>query len=263
MKYTTIRTESTNTVFRVILNRPEIRNAFDDRMIMELTDVFENLKKKDDIRVVVLSGEGKTFCSGADISWMKRQVSYTFDENLRDAIKLSIMLDLMYNCTRPVVAKVQGAAIGGGTGLVAVADIAIAATDTVFSFSEVKIGLVPACISPYVLKKVGEAHSSEFFITGERLSAERVKGAGLVCRVIPPEELDSEVEKVVAQLLRSGPKAVQMCKEMIRKVPIMPVSEMKTYTARLIAELRVSDEGQEGMSAYFEKRIPKWAITKE
>jgi methylglutaconyl-CoA hydratase len=263
MEYTTIRTESTNTVFRVILNRPDIRNAFDDRMILELTDVFENLKKMDDIRIVVLSGEGKTFCSGADISWMKRQVSYTFDENLRDAIKLSVLLDLMYNYPRPVVAKVQGAAIGGGTGLVAVADIAIAATDTVFSFSEVKIGLVPACISPYVLKKVGEAQSSEFFITGDRLSAEQVKEAGLVSRVVAPDKLDSEVEKVVAQILRSGPKAVQMCKEMIRKVPDMSVSEMKTYTARLIAELRVSDEGQEGMSAYFEKRTPQWAITKD
>ena len=263
MEYTTIRTESTNTVFRVILNRPDIRNAFDDRMILELTDVLDNLKKMDKIRVVVLSGEGKTFCSGADINWMKKMVSYTFDENLRDAIKLSVMLDLMYNCTRPIVAKVQGAAIGGGTGLVAVSDIAIADINTVFSFSEVKIGIVPACISPYVLKKVGEARSSEFFITGERLNAEQVREAGLVSRVVPPEALDSEVEKVVTQLLRSGPKAVQMCKEMVRKVPTMSVSEMKTYTARLIAELRVSDEGQEGMSAYFEKRTPKWAITKE
>jgi methylglutaconyl-CoA hydratase len=209
---------------------------------------------------VILDGAGKAFCAGADIHWMQKMIAFTFEDNLRDAIKLSNLLDAMYSCTRPLVVKVRGAAIGGGTGLVAVADIAIASTDTTFSFSEVKIGLVPACISPYVIKKVGEAHSAEFFITGERLSAQRMYEAGLVSRVVPPENLDAAVEKVVATLLRSGPKAVQMCKELVRRVPRMPVPEMKSYTARAIAELRVSDEGQEGMQAFFEKRKPKWAV---
>jgi methylglutaconyl-CoA hydratase len=261
MEYTTIKTEISNAVYRVTLNRPDIRNAFDDTMISELTDAFQKLKRMDDVRVVVLSGAGKVFCAGADIHWMKKMVGYTFDNNLRDAVKLSIMLDLMYNCTRPIVAKVQGAAIGGGTGLVAVSDIPIASRDTEFSFSEVRIGLVPACISPYVLKKVGEARSTEFFITGERLSAQRVCDAGLVSRVVSLEELDAEVEKMVGRLLRNGPKAMQMCKDLVRKVPGMPASEMKAYTARAIADMRVSTEGQEGMAAFFEKRKPKWAIT--
>ncbi len=261
MEYSTIHTETTNAVYRITLNRPDIRNAFNDTMINELTDAFEKLKRMQEVRVVVLGGAGKVFCAGADIHWMKKMVAYTFDDNFRDAVKLSALLDLMYNCTRPIVAKVQGAAIGGGTGLVAVSDIPIAASDTVFSFSEVRIGLVPACISPYVLKKVGEARSTEFFITGERLSAERVCDAGLVSRVVPLEELDAEVEKMVSRLLRNGPKAMRMCKDLVRKVPDMPVSEMKAYTARAIADLRVSDEGQEGMTAFFEKRKPKWAIT--
>jgi methylglutaconyl-CoA hydratase len=261
MDYSTIRVDSDGAVLRITLNRPDIRNAFNDVMISELTEVFKNLKRQEDIRVIVLSGEGSAFCAGADIHWMKKMVAYSFEENLRDAIKLSGLLDIMYNCTRPIIARVQGAAIGGGTGLVAVSDIPIASSDAVFSFSEVKIGLVPACISPYVLKKVGEAHCTEFFITGERLTADRVCNAGLVSRVVPPQQLDSEVEKMVKQLLRSGPMAVQMCKELVRKVPGMPVSEMKSYTARAIAELRVSEEGQEGMSAYFDKRTPKWAIT--
>ncbi len=260
MEYTTIRTETTNAVYRITLNRPDIRNAFNDTMISELTDAFKKLQRMQDVRVVVLGGEGKVFCAGADIHWMKKMVAYTFDDNLRDAVKLSMLFDLMYNCTRPIVAKVQGAAIGGGTGLVAVSDIPIAASDTVFSFSEVKIGLVPACISPYVLKKVGEARSTEFFITGEHLSAERVCDAGLVSRVVSPEDLDAEVEKMVSRLLRNGPKAMQMCKDLVRKVPGMPTSEMKAYTAHAIADLRVSDEGQEGMTAFFEKRKPKWTI---
>jgi len=230
-------------------------------MIAELTEVFEHLRKLRDIRVVVLGGDGKAFCSGADIHWMKQMIAYTFEDNLRDAIKLANLLDLMYNYPRPIVVKVQGAAIGGGTGLVAVADIAIASSDTVFSFSEVKIGLVPACISPYVIKKVGEAHSTEFFITGERLSAQRMYETGLVSRVVPPESLDDEVERIVQLILSSGPKAVQMCKELVRRVPGMPVPEMKSYTSRAIADLRVSDEGQEGMLAFFEKRTPGWSKT--
>ena len=260
MQYETISIMKDDHVFRITLNRPEVRNAFNDIMIIELTDAFEQIRKLKGIRVVVLGGAGKAFCAGADIHWMQKMIAFTFEDNLRDAIKLANLLEAMYNCTRPIVAKVQGAAIGGGTGLVAVADIAIASPDTTFSFSEVKIGLVPACISPYVIKKVGEAHSTEFFITGERLSAQRMYEAGLVSRIVPSDQLDSEVEKVVAALLRSGPRAVQMCKELVRKVPGMGVSDMKSYTARAIADMRVSDEGQEGMQAFFEKRKPRWAV---
>jgi methylglutaconyl-CoA hydratase len=260
MNYETVSIEKDNHIFRISLNRPEVRNAFNDTMIAELTDVFEQIRRQKAIRVVILEGTGKVFCAGADIHWMQKMIGFTFEDNLRDAIKLANLLEAMYNCTRPIVAKVQGAAIGGGTGLVAVADIAIASEDTIFSFSEVRIGLVPACISPYVIKKVGEAHSAEFFITGERLTAQRMYEAGLVSRVVPEEDLDDELDRIVATLLRSGPKAVQMCKELVRRVPGMPMAEMKSYTARAIAELRVSDEGQEGMKAFFEKRKPKWAI---
>jgi len=263
MSFSTIRTEHTETVYRITLSRPEVRNAFNDTMIAELTEAFEQIRRLRDIRVVVLGGDGKVFCAGADIHWMKKMIAYNFEDNLRDAIKLANLLELMYDCTRPIIARVQGAAIGGGTGLVAVADIAITSSDTAFSFSEVKIGLVPACISPYVIKKVGEALSAEFFITGEHLSAQRMYEAGLVSRVVPPEKLDDEIEKIVRLILSSGPKAVQMCKELVRRVPGMPVPEMKSYTARAIADLRVSEEGQEGMLAFFEKRTPRWAIKRD
>jgi methylglutaconyl-CoA hydratase len=228
-------------------------------MIRELIEVFDDIESKPDIRVVVLTGEGKSFCAGADLNWMRRVKDYSYDDNLRESLELSDMLYKMYASPKPTIARVNGAAIGGGTGLVAVCDIAIAASSAKFSFSEVKIGLIPACISPYVMKKCGEGRCREFFLTGERMLAERALSAGLINKAVPMEELDDTVNGYVSQLLSSGPEAIKRCKELLREVPLMSYDEVKKHTAEVIAQIRISDEGQEGMNSFLEKRRPKWA----
>lgn len=247
-----------DSVGSVILNRPEVHNAFNDKMIEELSMVFDEIEKSNEVRVVILSGEGKSFCAGADLNWMRRVKDYSYEENLKESLALADMLYKIYSCSKPTIAKVQGYAIGGGTGLVAVCDIAVAATDAKFSFSEVKLGLIPACISPYVVKKCGEGKCREFFLTGERMSAEKALNAGLVNIIVPPDCLDKAVEGLVNQLLSSGPEAIKKCKELLRRVPQMSVDEFKRYTAEVIAKMRISEEAQEGMSAFLEKRKPKW-----
>jgi methylglutaconyl-CoA hydratase len=232
----TIRVERTGAVARVILDRPDIRNAFNEVMIRELRQIMAELSGEPSLRVVVLTGEGKAFCAGADLHWMRRVLSYTYDE--------------IYDFPRPVVGRINGPAIGGGAGLVAVCDIVVAAEDAVFSFSEVKIGLVPACISPYVLKRVGERYLREYFLTGERLTAAKARECGLVNHVVPAAGLDAEVESHVQSLISSGPDALA--------VSDMTLDEAGPYTADMIARLRMSAEGQEGMSAFLERRKPKW-----
>lgn len=257
-QYETILCEYEGGVAYVTLNRPDIHNAFNDVMIHELTKVFGDMDKLADIRVVVLTGKGKSFCAGADLNWMRRVKDYSYEQNLRESLELSDMLFCMYSCSKPTIARVNGAAIGGGTGLVAVCDIAIAASTAKFSFSEVKIGLIPACISPYVVKKCGEGRCREFFLTGERMTAERALGAGLVNKVVDMEELDNAVDHYTTQLVSSGPEAIARCKELLRNVPHMSYDEVKRYTAEVIAQIRGSEEGQEGMNAFLQKRRPQW-----
>jgi methylglutaconyl-CoA hydratase len=258
--YDTIRLERDGPVARVVLARPDIRNAFNEVMIRELREVFGALRRQADVRVVVLTGEGKAFCAGADVHWMRKMVGYSFDENLEDALGLAHLMREIYDFPRPVVGRVNGAAIGGGTGLVAVTDIAIAAESAVFSFSEVKIGLVPACISPFVLKRVGERHGREYFLTGERLGAARALECGLVNTVVPDAELDGEVDRYVDMLLTGGPEAQATAKRMVRDVVEQSLEEAGPYTAEVIARLRIADEGQEGMTAFLERRKPGWWI---
>ncbi len=249
-----------NAIGNVILNRPDIHNAFNDKMIEELSSVFDEIDKSNEIRAVILSGEGKSFCAGADLNWMRRVKDYSYEDNLKESLALADMLYKIYSCSKPTVAKVQGYAMGGGVGLVAVCDIAVASTDAKFSFSEVKLGLIPACISPYVVKKCGEGRCREFFLTGERMSAEKALNAGLINLMVPPDCLDKAVDGLVNQLLSSGPEAIKKCKELLKVVPLMTVDEFKRYTAELIAKTRISDEAQEGMSAFLKKEKPKWAI---
>jgi len=258
-KLETIVYEIQDAIARVTLNRPEVHNAFNDTMIKELSTVFDDIAKNPDIRVVVVAGEGKSFCAGADLNWMRRVKDYSYEDNLKESLELAQMLYKIYASPKPTVARVNGAAIGGGTGLVAVCDIAIGATKAKFSFSEVKLGLIPACISPYVLKKCGEGRCREFFLTGERLTAEKACNAGLLNAVVPLEELDAAVDALVKQLISSGPEAMTKCKELLRKVAEMPFDKAKEYTAEVIAQLRISDEGQEGMAAFLEKRRPRWS----
>ncbi len=257
-KLQTIVYRTDGNVARVVFNRPEVHNAFNDTMIKELSSVFDDIEKRPDIRVVIVTGEGKSFCAGADLNWMRRVKDYSYEDNLKESLDLAEMLFKVYASPKPTIARVNGAAIGGGTGLVAVCDIAIAAEKAKFSFSEVKLGLIPACISPYVLKKCGEGKCREFFLTGERLTAEKACAAGLVNAVISLDEIDAYITSIVALLVSSGPEAISTCKELLRNVSGMSLEDAKKYTAEVIAKLRISDEGQEGMNAFLEKRKPVW-----
>ncbi|KPL01118.1 MAG: hypothetical protein AMJ91_01555 [candidate division Zixibacteria bacterium SM23_73_3] len=257
-KFKTISYSFKDRITTVTLNRPEVHNAFNEVMIAELTEIFKEILKDESVRVVVLTGNGKSFSAGADLNWMKKMINYSYEQNLEDSLKLAELFYLMYSLPKPIIARVNGAAIGGGTGLVAVCDIAIASENAKFSLSEVKLGLIPACISPYVIRKVGEGRCREFFLTGERLIAKRAMELGLVNQVVSPEELDQAVQEKADQLISSGPKAITMCKELLRNVPGMSFEKAKTYTADMIAQMRIRDEGQEGMIAFLEKRKPKW-----
>ncbi len=258
MDYTTITYEKDGSIGRVTFNRPEIHNAFNATVITEMSQVFAEIEKDDSLRVVVLTGKGKSFCAGADLNWMRGVIQQSFDENLAESNALADLFYQIYTCRRPIVGKINGAAIGGGTGFVALCDIAIAARSAKFSFSEVKIGVVPACIGPYVVKKMGEGKARELFITGERMDGDRAYEVGLVNRVVDADQLDAEVDRLVKSVLSSGPEAVAMAKKLVSEVPGMTPEQFKPFTAEMIAGLRVSDEGQEGMDAFLNKRKPSW-----
>jgi len=258
-RFETILYSVEDNIARVTFNRPDVHNAFNDKMINELSRVFDEIEKKRGIRVVIITGKGKSFCAGADLNWMRRVKDYSYEDNLKESLDLAEMLYKIYSSAKPTIARVNGAAIGGGTGLVAVCDIAVAATKAKFSFSEAKLGLIPACISPYVMKKCGEGKCREFFLTGERLTAEKAYNAGLVNLVVDLEQIDDVVNDLVDKLVTSGPDAIRSCKELLRRVSEMSLEQAKKYTAEVIAKLRISDEGQEGMNAFLEKRKPTWS----
>jgi methylglutaconyl-CoA hydratase len=258
MNYTCLNYQKDGPVARVTFNRPEIHNAFNATVITEMSHLFGEIAKDESVRVVLLTGEGKSFCAGADLNWMREVITQSFEQNLAEANALASLFYQIYTFKRPVVGRINGAAIGGGTGFVAVCDIAIAAESAKFSFSEVKIGVVPACIGPYVIRKMGEGKARELFITGERMEARRALEVGLVNRVVPDGELDAEVNKQIESICTSGPEAVAMAKKLVSEVPAMTPAEFKPYTAEMIARLRVSDEGQEGMDAFLNKRKPNW-----
>ncbi len=246
-------------VARVVLARPEVRNAFDDAMIAEVTATFEELASDGATRVVVLAGEGKAFCAGADLAWMKRMVTWGEEENRRDAEALGRMFLAIDSCPKPVVGRIHGAALGGGAGLVAVCDVAVCADGTLLGTTEVRLGIVPAVISPFVVRKVGESHARRWFLTGERLDAEAALRAGLVHVVVPEAELDAEVDRVVDALLLGGPEALAVSKGLAKRMGRVPTDEALAEAACIIATRRVSSEGQEGMEAFLAKRPPAWA----
>ncbi len=260
--YKTIEYSRAENIARIIFNRPEVHNAFNSLMISELDVAFEKVMKDPSIRIVVLSGRGKSFCAGADIKWLRDIVNYSFEQNLEESLQLAEVLYKIYMLPKPTIAMVNGAAIGGGTGFLSVCDIAIAAEEAKFGLSEVKIGLVPAAISPYVVRKIGESKAREYFLTGHRISAQKALEIGLINEVVPKNKLEERVEELIEQFLASGPEAIASCKELILNVPRMSLEDVKAYTARMIANLRISDEGQEGMSAFLEKRKPRWTPSK-
>ncbi len=251
MTYKTLLVDAADGVLTVTLNRPDVHNAFNDELIAEAIDLFNSIDPNG-ARVVVLTGTGKNFCAGADLNWMSRMVSYTRDENIRDSAQLAKMYALINECPAPVVGRIQGAAIGGGVGLVAVCDVAVAAPDAKFGLAEVKLGIMPAVISPYVIAKIGETHARALFLTGERFDAERALRIGLA------HYIAADVDDVVKQLMSSGPEAVRECKKLIAHVATRELTEAIPYTIEAIAALRVSDEGQAGMHAFLKKEKPPW-----
>jgi methylglutaconyl-CoA hydratase len=257
--YSTIRVAQAGSVRRITLFRPEVRNAFNDQMIDEITRAFRAAAGDAALRIVVLGGEGGVFCAGADLDWMRAMAAKNRRENLEDAKRLAAMLAAIDGCPKAVIGRVHGAAFGGACGLVACCDVVLASDDTRFAFSEVKLGLVPATIAPYVVRKIGVSAARRYFVTGERMSAADAARMGLVHVVVPREKLDDAVNAVTQETLGSGPGAVAEAKSLIHEVTMRRFPEVNEYTARLIAEIRATIEAREGMAAFLEKRKPSWA----
>ncbi len=253
--YETITVDTADGVARVTLNRSDIRNAFDDRMVAELTDAFHAVEDDDDVKVVVLTGAGDAFSAGADLNWMKRMATYTYDENLADSTAMGRMFGVIHGCEKPVIGRINGPAVGGGVGLVAAVDIAVASEKARFRFSEVKLGIVPAVISPFVIERIGPARARPLFISGDWVDASRAYEIGLVDAVVPHDLLDRTVDDTISRLRSSGPLAMGHAKDLVQMVV-----ERRDHEdfAIMIAELRASEEGQEGITSFLEKRKPEW-----
>jgi len=255
-----VRLERSGPVARVVLDRPELRNAFDDRLAARLRETFDAVGADPTVRVVVLEGTGEFFCAGGDLAWMRRSGQLPPERNLEDARAFAAAFAAVDRCPKAVVAKVRGAALGGGAGLLAAVDVAVAAASTTLGFPEVKLGLVPAAISPYVVSRIGWTAARRWFLTGERFDAATALRIGLVSEVVPDAELDAAVARVVASLLTSGPEAVTRCKRLMKGLnALAPDQALIDLTARNIADARASAEGQEGLTAFLEKRKPAWA----
>lgn len=246
------------TVVRIRLNRPDVRNALDIETIEKLTQTFLDAARDDALRAVVLEGEGAIFCGGADIKYMRAALALSETQNFEDALRLSDLFAAIDNCPCPTIAAVQGAALGGGVGLIAVCDIVIAEEDALFGFTEAKLGIVPAVISPFVLRKIGQSHARALFPSAERFSAERALRIGLVHEVVPPGQMQAFAESKIGELLTSGPSAARLAKKIARTVGSLSPQEARHWTAERIASQRVSEEGQEGLRAFLDKRRPAW-----
>ena len=254
MLYKTLEVKVENLVATVTLNRPEVRNAFNDVLIAELTSVFTSLANQDEVDLVVLAANGKSFCAGADLTWMKAMASYTYEENLADAQKLAKMLETMYRFPKPLIAKVQGDAYGGGVGLAAVCDIVVASEEAHFCLSEARLGLLPATISPYVIKALGEQACRRYFITSERFSATEAHRLGFVHIVCQPSALDLHVEKVAQSALQNGPAAVIECKKLVQDYASRDIDTVLVQdSVERIAKIRCSKEAQHRMKSFLEK----------
>ena len=257
-----LRVEPDGAVARVTLARPEVRNAFNAALIAELREAFASFGAAPPagLRAVVLSGEGTVFCAGADVEWMRGAIGLSVEDNERDAAAMQAMFATVDACPVPVVARVQGAALGGGMGLCAVADVVIATRDATFGFTEAKLGIIPAVIGAFVVPKIGVSHARALFTSGERFGADRALRIGLVHEVVDDEvALDRRVDEVIAELRTAGPHAARAAKALVRDLRTLTSDEAATETVRRIARLRTSAEGQEGLAAFVEKRKPSWS----
>jgi len=254
-----LHTIETNGTAVVTLNRPKLHNAFDDELIARLTTLFHELASNDEVRVVLLAANGKSFSAGADLNWMRRMAAYSEEENYQDAMRLADMLRTLNTLAKPTIALVHGATFGGGVGLVACCDMVLAAPQASFSLSEVKLGIIPSVISPYVVSAIGERMSRHYLLTAERFSAEEALRIQLVHELVEQDQLRSRADEIAAVLKNNGPSALRECKDLIRLVARGSVDrEMIEETARRIARIRASGEGQEGLGAFLEKRKPNW-----
>ena len=261
MDYQHISTDSKNGVYTLWLNRPQVRNAFNEEMIREIIDHLEAMTHDPGCRVLVIRGEGPSFCAGADLNWMKAALHYTYEENLAESLNLSKCFHLIYTFPKPTVALVHGAAIGGANGLISACDFVLAHDEAVFSLSEVKIGIVPACISPYVIKRIGEFPARALMLSGKRINGTHAEKIGLVNFSGKEQEVEAELAELLGQLLSSGPEAMAQCKRLVNDVANhWTLEEAFTHTAEMIAGIRRSEEGQEGMNAFLQKRKPNWIL---
>lgn len=260
MKYETIKIKKEGKIAKVFLNRPELHNAMNEKLMKELTNCFKDLSQNENIRVIVLTGEGKSFCAGADLNWMKKMVNYSKEENIEDSKLLTELYESIYNCSKPVIAHVNGHAFGGGIGLFAACDIVIAVEGCKFAFSEVKLGIIPAVISTYVGRRISISTMKRLFLTGERFDSEYAKEIGLVDYVVAKEDVNSEIKRYAEMLFSSGPNAIKEVKILLDKYEKTGIEEYKKFTIEKISELRVSEEGQEGINAFLEKRKTSWSV---
>jgi methylglutaconyl-CoA hydratase len=259
MNMTTLEIETRNAISWIWMARPDRHNAFDEVLIAELTELLKSLDKDSSVRAIVLAGKGKSFSAGADLNWMKRQGAASMEDNLADALRLAELFRTLSECSKPTVARVHGAAMGGGMGLAAACDICIASTQAVFATSEVRLGLAPGVISPYVVRAIGERNAYRYFQTAERIDGVQAKDIGLAHEVVEPAMLDEAVDAILATLVCGGPQAQAASTDLIRAVANRPVTqELVEDCARRIAKLRASPEAQQGLTAFLEKKTPTW-----
>jgi methylglutaconyl-CoA hydratase len=259
MAFEHIRSERDGSIERLTLNRPQVRNAFNAEMIAELTEWAAVTARDAAIRAVVIAGAGPTFCAGADVTWMATTITYSEAENVEDAMRASCMFAAIDTLPVPVIGRVHGGALGGGAGLAAVCDIVVADEHATFGFTEVKLGIIPAVISPFALAKVGRSAARELFLTGRRFTAQHAQEIGLVHNVVPVQDLDASVAAIVSEVLTAGREATGAAKRLIADIWGRPVHEAQPITAQALAKRRVSEEGQEGLRAFLEKRRPRWS----
>ncbi|MGY8905029.1 MAG: enoyl-CoA hydratase/isomerase family protein [Burkholderiales bacterium] len=257
----TLLIEQTAHVARITLNRPEVRNAFNDAVIAELTQAVLELGAREDVRCIVLAANGSAFCAGADLNWMRRMADYTREQNRADAAALAEMMRTLYACPKPTVARIQGDVYAGGTGLVAACDIAISVDTAQYCLSEVKLGLIPATISPYVIRAMGARAAHRYFLTAERFSAQTAHRIGFVHEVVSAEALDAKVDELVQALVNTGPQAMRACKQLVQDVAQRDIdADLIAMTVGGIADIRVSPEGREGVASFLQKRKPNWTL---
>ncbi len=259
MSYTTLEVTIADKQATVTLNRPDVRNAFNETAIAEIALAFDELGRNDTVRAIVLAANGPAFCAGGDLNWMKKMAGYTHAQNNADAMQLADMLRTIYLCPKPVVARVQGDCYAGGMGLVAACDVIVAVEEANFCLSEVKLGLIPATISPYVIKAMGENAARRYFLTAERFTAAEAYRIGFVHEMVTPADLDSKVASIIKALLSNSPNAVKEAKKLVRDVVNQPLTDaLLADTAERIAQIRASQEGREGVASFLEKRKPSW-----